>query len=76
MLSPGTADRDKGLKQNLYAKFGVSEYWIVDPDEKSIQVMELGAESYDSVNEYGSGRVSSPSLPGLNLPIDEVFAEA
>lgn len=75
ILSPSTADRDRGLKQSLYARFRIGEYWIVDPEERSVQVMELGTEAYDAMKKYGSGTVSSPSLPALNLTIDEVFAE-
>ena len=34
ILSPSTADRDRELKLRLYARHGVREYWIVDPDER------------------------------------------
>jgi Uma2 family endonuclease len=42
ILSPSTADRDRELKLRLYARHGVREYWIVDPDERTVQVMLLG----------------------------------
>ncbi|MCI0440666.1 MAG: Uma2 family endonuclease, partial [Chloroflexi bacterium] len=74
ILSPGTAERDKALKLNLYARFGVREYWIVDPDEKSVRVMQLGASGYDNIGDYSSGSASSAVLPGLSIPLDEVFA--
>ena len=75
ILSPSTADRDKELKLRLYAQAGVREYWIVDPDERSVQVMELGSSGYTSIHGYTSGNASSPLLPGLELSLDEVFAE-
>ena len=31
ILSPATADRDRGYKRALYARHGVAEYWLVDP---------------------------------------------
>ena len=38
VLSPGTRKRDRGYKQELYARCGVQDYWIVDPENKSVEV--------------------------------------
>ncbi|MCL2852184.1 MAG: Uma2 family endonuclease [Defluviitaleaceae bacterium] len=38
VLSPATAKRDKGYKKNLYARCGVKEYWLVDTNNRSIEV--------------------------------------
>ena len=73
ILSPSTASRDRELKLGLYARFGVREYWIVDPDESSVQVMELGTEGYDTIGCYDSGEVESSVLPGFHIAIDEIF---
>ena len=45
ILSPGTAKRDRGHKKNVYERYGVREYWIVNPVERSIEqyVLEDGA---------------------------------
>ncbi len=37
ILSPSTACRDRGLKLDLYQKWGVNEYWIVDPERRVVQ---------------------------------------
>ena len=74
ILSPSTASRDRELKLNLYARFGVREYWIVDPDESSVQVMNLGDEGYADIKTYDSGDVESSALPGFHIAIDEIFA--
>ena len=50
------------------------EYWIVDPDENSIQVMELSVGGYDTIKEYISGEVKSSVLPEFRIAVDEVFA--
>lgn len=47
VLSLSTAIRDKGYKKNLYEKCGVKEYWIVDPNSKSIEVYLLKDGTYD-----------------------------
>ena len=44
VLSPGTARKDKGYKKDLYEKCGVKEYWIISPEEKSIEVYLLNPE--------------------------------
>ena len=41
ILSPSTGQRDKLNKKDLYEKFGVKEYWIVDPFNKSVEVYLL-----------------------------------
>ena len=44
ILSPSTAERDRGLKLRLYERQGVREYWIVDADENTIDVWRFGEE--------------------------------
>ena len=45
VLSPSTAHRDRRIKLDLYARHGVRQYWIVDPDEDSVDVWRFGDES-------------------------------
>ncbi|MFW6083934.1 MAG: Uma2 family endonuclease [Gemmatimonadota bacterium] len=44
ILSPNTAARDRDLKRRLYQRQGVAEYWIVDPEAKSVDVWRFGDE--------------------------------
>lgn len=46
VCSPGTAKRDLMEKKNAYEKYGVREYWIVDPGEKRIEVYLLHGGAY------------------------------
>lgn len=74
ILSPSTAARDRTVKQVLYARNGVNEYWLVDPDAHTIEVLLLGDQGFDPVATYGEGdRLVSPTLPGFNIPLSEVF---
>jgi Uma2 family endonuclease len=74
ILSPATADRDRSLKRKLYAKFGIKEYWIVDPASKSVEVMSLGEKGFETVRLYKIGEsLSSPLLKGLSLNLSEIF---
>ncbi len=41
ILSPGTAARDRDLKRKRYEHFGVREYWLVDPDRNTVEILRL-----------------------------------
>ncbi len=74
ILSPSTAGRDRTYKKTLYARHGVKEYWIVDPQEKTVEVMSLGEEGFETAEVYRRGNVLlTPLLEGLAIPLSEVF---
>ena len=73
ILSPSTAERDRELKLTLYARYGVREYWIVDPDDETVEVMELGAEGAAGVRRYDAGTVESVLFPRLSIALDDIF---
>ncbi len=72
ILSPATAERDRTYKRTLYARNGVKEYWLVDPDKRTIEVMILTEEGFQQVGVYNK-TLTSPILPGLSLNLSEVF---
>ena len=41
ILSPGTAKNDRTSKKDVYEAFGVREYWLVNPKDKSVEVYHL-----------------------------------
>lgn len=75
VLSPGTADRDRTLKRTRYLKFGVREYWIVDPQSKSIEVLKAGQSDFETVRVYSEGATAtSPILEGVQVDVAAVLA--
>ncbi|HYK92038.1 MAG TPA: Uma2 family endonuclease, partial [Acidobacteriota bacterium] len=61
-------------KKKVYAKFGVAEYWLTDPETCTIEVLVLSEQGYISAGVYSrSERLSSPLLPRLDLPFSEIF---
>ena len=50
ILSPSTARIDRGRKRDLYEESGVHSYWIVDPSEPSVTIMELDGSRYEVVS--------------------------
>ena len=74
ILSPSSFKRDKKEKFDLYMKFGVSEYWIVDPYYKSVEVFTLENNTYVLASDASeSGIIQSKVLEGLSLEISTLF---
>lgn len=76
ILSPTSRARDGVLKRRLYAKFGVREYWLVDPEERSVTVLALKGAAYRKLAAAtGDARVRSLVLPDLALEPADIFAD-
>ncbi len=74
ILSPSTAERDRTLKRDLYARHGVREYWLVDAAARTVAVMRLADERFEVVARYGEGQtLTSPTLPGFRVDLDDIF---
>ena len=76
--SPGTRRRDETLKQRLYERSGVSEYWVIDPELDMIKVYRLVEGRYTRVHELtleAGDVLTTPLLPGLQLPLAAIFHE-
>jgi Uma2 family endonuclease len=66
ILSPSTAGVDLVRKLWLYMKFGIREYWVVEPDTRSIVVYELEENRYVTIPQ-ANGIVRSRVLDGLEF---------
>jgi Uma2 family endonuclease len=74
ILSATTSSRDRGSKLKAYARHGVTEYWIVDPDQRVIEVYRLGREKYRlSQVFHETETLASAMLPNFSLPLAGVF---
>lgn len=47
ILSPSTGDYDRQLKKQLYEQSGIPEYWIVDPENQSVDQLKLVDSRYE-----------------------------
>jgi Uma2 family endonuclease len=75
ILSPGTRGKDLATKRKIYARFGVQEYWIVDPEANRIEVLTWKGSGYIIAGVYQDSEfLSSPILPELDLPLSTIFA--
>ena len=76
ILSPTTADRDRTIKLDLYAAHGVKEYWMVDPESRTVMVLLRGESRFEVSGIYGEGQtLSSPTLEGFSVALGEIFQE-
>jgi Uma2 family endonuclease len=74
-VSPSSRSRDSVEKREIYAANGVVEYWIVDPQRRSIEIVPLAGDASGNTMVVSIGPVASRVLPGLELRAEEVFAE-
>lgn len=75
ILSESTARFDKGPKRKIYARTGVQDLWLIDPEVKLIQVYRLAEDPETPVATYDATAVfRSPLLPGLEIAARSIFA--
>jgi Uma2 family endonuclease len=76
VVSPTGMRRDFEWKLAIYAQYGVREYWIVDPKNRTVDIWTSGESPLDKRRVVaGDGVISeSAALPGLIIPLAEVFA--
>ena len=71
-----SSDRNRDLvrKRRLYAEAGVPEYWIFDPENDTVLLLELRDGDYEQRSLLSaSDTLTTPSLPGLAIPLAELF---
>jgi Uma2 family endonuclease len=73
VLSPSTQRIDRGRKSDLLARHHVAEYWIVDPDARSLEVRLENSGRYGEPVVLTAGRYESATQPGLELDIEPLF---
>ncbi len=75
ILSKGTAIYDKGDKKDTYEKYGVREFWLVDPLSKSVEIYAYVEQQF-KLTQYAaeSGTMKSLVLEGLEFQVEDIFA--
>jgi Uma2 family endonuclease len=74
VLSGSTASRDRGIKRERYARFGVQQYWIVDPEGMQVEVYRMLEDPLrpEVVRETLSWRLH-PEAPEFTVPVREIL---
>lgn len=79
VVSADPESRKRDLQQKLldYAEGRIPEYWIVDPQEKSISVLTLSGQAYAQAGKFGEGEVAnSKLLTGFAVNVSDVLRAA
>ena len=80
VLSPSTFHKDLRRKMTVYSRFGVPEYWIVDPETKTIELYcrgpkgNEGKEGLELARRFSATETfESRLLPGFRLEVNRIF---
>jgi Uma2 family endonuclease len=76
VTSPSTRQPDRQEKLREYAQASIREYWLLDPEEETIEVYVLRKRAYRLWAKAGRGETAASQLvTGFKLRVDEVFAQ-
>ncbi|SFH14952.1 Endonuclease, Uma2 family (restriction endonuclease fold) [Desulfotomaculum arcticum] len=75
ILSPSTASRDRVEKSKMYYTHGVKEYWLVDPEIETAEILTPGEKYWQIDGTYNNkATLHSPFLTGLEINLKDIFA--
>lgn len=76
IVSPGLTNRNRDYryKRTKYAARAITEYWIIDPEERRITVCQWVEGQYEDTVFTGAGLIESKVIPSFDLTVDQVFA--
>jgi Uma2 family endonuclease len=70
VLSATTEEIDRTTKLKLYARYGVQEYWLIDPEECTAEIYRREARGFERVASLRpSDALTTPLLPGFSVPL-------
>lgn len=76
IVSSSSRERDREVKRKLYARYGVREYWVVDPEARSIGVLTRQEGSLKNFQTFmAPDLLRSPLLAGFQLQLSMIFEE-
>ena len=77
ILSPSSRRHDRLVKLNLYQRAGVREYWIVDPENRAVQVFLRDGGFLHLQEDYGQGDIARVNvLEGCFIDLGKVFSDS
>jgi len=74
IVSKGSIDKDRDIKKDVYERFAVKEYWIIDPKHKTVEIYNMKEDRYRlSSFAEETGKIKSNVLPDFELEISSIF---
>jgi len=77
IISQTSRKTDETVKRKLYERYGVAEYWIVDPELETVDIHRLTGQRYVRAAELSleaDQALETPLLPGLKLKLSDIFS--
>jgi len=74
IISPSSGAYDRVTKRNVYARYGVPEYWLVDPEKKTVTIHCDSRDGRYQTEETASDVAVSATIPGLSADLKALFA--
>lgn len=69
-------NRDLVMKRAIYAEAGIPEYWLVDPVNDTITVLELSGTQYAERSVLSGGdTLTTATIPGFEVELDQIFGD-
>lgn len=74
IISPSSYYRDSVQKKELYERFGIKEFWVVDPANKVIEVFVLEGKKYVLYSfKSEEGKINSNAISGFEADLKDIF---
>lgn len=74
--SPSTAALDRVRKLQAYAGAGVPQYWLLDPDAVTLEILKLDGDTYRIAAVLGAGDAwDCPDPAGIRIDMDDLFRD-
>jgi Uma2 family endonuclease len=75
IIAEDTVVFDRGFKYHLYEKYGVREYWMVDPHEDYIEVVVLENEQFKRLGIFSPSETFNSPVIGKTVEVSRIFAK-
>jgi Uma2 family endonuclease len=73
VVSPNQEKRDYRYKRSEYAARGIGEYWVIDPIQRQITILEWVEGMYEERVYAGNERITSPLLGNLDVSVTQIL---
>jgi Uma2 family endonuclease len=74
IISPSTSAYDRVTKRNLYARYEVPEYWLIDPEAETVTIFSAPQDGRYQAEQTVSDVAVSATIPGLSADLKALFA--
>ena len=73
ILSDSTKRKDRNIKHNVYRKAGVREFWVIEPEEKTVEVYLLLGDHYVSNSYIETDTIPVTVLDDCKINLQDIF---